>query len=255
MCPQPPISLQRPPDRLFQCCSPQELKLFSSNSTVEILSEAAQEAAALALEGLDADIKEAPSKAAEAPIAGTPTAEGLACPTCIDVEELPLEQWASEADDRNASAFRLPWGQDVLFEPVDYTGAAEVVSNCLSPKGGWESLCAGGGRLNSAEFVGASCTVSDAGVVPPSLYALLVCTDDTSGPNSEETDRFVERRGTQLQLGGKPFFFAGFHAGQLPQLVYTNRSAAAEALLNRAAELGFQASGQLCSTARHDNSC
>ncbi len=52
----------------------------------------------------------------------------------------------------------------------------------------------------------------------------------------------MDRRGTRFVVGGRPLYFTGFNAGQLPQLIYSNRTGAAEALLARAAELGFQAS-------------
>lgn len=63
------------------------------------------------------------------------------------------------------------------------------------------------------------------------------------------SEGFVGREGPQLLLGDRPFYFTGFNAWQLPGLVHSNRSEAAEALLGRAAELGFHVRiplGPLC---------
>jgi hypothetical protein len=59
----------------------------------------------------------------------------LACPACASVEGLPLQEWAQAQAPAGRNATRLPWGQEVAFEEVDYAGAAEVVCNCLAGAG------------------------------------------------------------------------------------------------------------------------
>ena len=117
----------------------QAVKMYSSNSTVELLAAAAAEFAALGQAGPslapgaapgfhEADVRlEAGAPVPEAAM-GPPTG----CPSCAEVEAAPLEAWALQAEAQNATAFHLPWGQDVLFGPVDYAAAAEMVCNCLA---------------------------------------------------------------------------------------------------------------------------
>lgn len=152
----------------------QAVRVYSSNSTVQLLAEAAaqsaedSERAATTRQLTSTDgVNSAPSpREGEAPAAAdSPGGRGAAagqpeaplpagaaaaapafgaeslpleCPTCAAVQALPLAEWTAEAAAAPGNATQLPWGQVVEFEPVDYAAAAQVVCDCLA--GGWWRL-------------------------------------------------------------------------------------------------------------------
>ena len=167
------------------------LQNYSSNSTVELLSQMAAEAAAFSAD-VAAVVAAGSSQSDVAPEAATDeagTAGAAAVPaadpmgSCKGLEGLPFNDWEARAELTRGELANATWAwpdNSPTLPAVDYPAAAEALCTCLT-------------QASSA-----------AEAAPP----------DGGGGG------FVRRQGSMLLADGTPLFFLGFNAPSLAQWAF-----------------------------------